>query len=163
MLQLHQALASCTLQLAGKPAATGLCEPLPRRICGPGLPTKEGAGDHVGISPERDTLPWGLVGRPWAGNEASWRDPPRSGVTVQAAILIVLACLCSGMLFGTAWTIQALQPKLRRQAEERRSINAEWQALRNTQQSVQLVRCLRCGCRLSEGSWYFEEDEPDGD
>src|ERR671917_2958682 len=101
---------------------------------------REGAGDHVGISPERDTLPRGPVGWPRAGNEASRRDPPRSGVTVQAAIFIVLACLCLGNLLGTAWTIQALQPKLRRQAEERRRINAEWQALRNTRQSVQSVR-----------------------
>jgi hypothetical protein len=124
---------------------------------------REGAGDHVGITLERDTLPRGPVGWPRAGNEASRRDPPQSGVTVEATILIVLVCLCFGILLGTAWTIQALQPKLRRQAQERRRINAEWEALRNTQQSVKLDRCPRCGCHMSEGSWYFEEYEPDGD
>ncbi len=94
----------------------------------------------------------------------SRRDPPQCAVTIQAAVLILLACLCLGMLLGTAWTAQAQQPKLRRQAEERRRLNAEWQTVRETRQSVQLVRCPRCGCLLSERAWYFEEeDDPDDD
>ncbi|MGH3972648.1 MAG: hypothetical protein ACRDS9_04910 [Pseudonocardiaceae bacterium] len=38
--------------------------------------------------------------------------------------------LCLGLLLGSMWTIQALQPKLRRQAEERRRLNEEWVAIR---------------------------------
>ncbi|MGH3786879.1 MAG: hypothetical protein ACRDRG_10105 [Pseudonocardiaceae bacterium] len=83
-------------------------------------------------------------------------------MTIQAAVLILLVCLCLGMLLGTAWTAQALQPKLRRLAKERRKLNAEWQALRDARQSVQLVACPRCGCPLHDGSRYAEEDEPDG-
>ncbi|MGH3768850.1 MAG: hypothetical protein ACRDS0_08800 [Pseudonocardiaceae bacterium] len=85
-------------------------------------------------------------------------------MTIQAAGLILLACLSLGMLLGTTWTIQVLQPKLRRQAEERRRLNAEWQAIRDARQSVQFVRCPRCGYLLSEEAQYVEEeDEPDDD
>jgi hypothetical protein len=80
-------------------------------------------------------------------------------VTTQAAGLILLACVCFGMLLGTAWTIQATQPKLRRQAEERRRLNAEWQAVRHARHSAQLIRCPRCGYPLSQGALYFEDDE----
>lgn len=99
----------------------------------------------------------------------SRRNPPLCTMTIQAAALILLACLCLGMLLGAAWTAQALQPKLRRQADERRRLNAEWQVMRDTRRSVQLVRCPRCGCPLSdeawsERAWYFEEDDdPDDD
>ena len=86
-------------------------------------------------------------------------------MTVQTVGMIVLACLFIGMLLGTAWTVQAVQPNLRRQAEERRQINAEWQAVRDAQQSVYFVRCPRCGCRLSSAGGYFddEDEEPDDD
>lgn len=84
-------------------------------------------------------------------------------MTIQAAVLILLVCLCIGVLLGTAWTAQALQPKLRRLAKERRKLNAEWQALREVRQSVQLVACPRCGCPLREETSYTKEDEPDGD
>jgi hypothetical protein len=84
-------------------------------------------------------------------------------VTTQAAGLILLACVCFGMLLGTAWTIQATQPKLRRQAEERRRLNAEWQAVRHARHSAQLIRCPRCGYPLSQGALYFEDDESDDD
>jgi hypothetical protein len=85
-------------------------------------------------------------------------------VTIYTAVFILLAFLCFGMLLGTAWTTQILQPKLRRQAEERRRLNAEWQAVRDAQRSIRLVRCPRCGCQLSEGAWYsYEEDEEEND
>ena len=94
----------------------------------------------------------------------SRRNPPQYTMTIQAAVLILLACLCLGMLLGTTWTAQALQPKLRRQADERRRLNAQWQAFQDTRRSLQLVRCPRCGCLLPEGAWYFdEEDDPDDD
>jgi hypothetical protein len=67
------------------------------------------------------------------------------------------------MLLGTTWSVQATQPKLRRQAEERRRLNAEWQAVRYAQRSTQLIRCPRCGYPLSERSLYFDDDEPDDD
>ncbi len=92
----------------------------------------------------------------------SRRNPPQSAVSVQAAGLSLLACLCFGVLLGTAWTVQALQPKLRRQAEERRRLNAEWQAVRHARQTAQLIQCPRCGCLLSDGA-YFEEGELDDD
>jgi hypothetical protein len=50
-------------------------------------------------------------------------------MTVQTVGLILLACLFIGMLLGTAWTVQAVQPNLRRQAEERRRLNAAWHAI----------------------------------
>jgi hypothetical protein len=38
--------------------------------------------------------------------------------------------ICLGLLLETSWTVQALQPTLRRQAEERRRLNEEWSAVR---------------------------------
>jgi Pyruvate/2-oxoacid:ferredoxin oxidoreductase delta subunit len=85
-------------------------------------------------------------------------------MTAQAAGLILLACFCLGMLLGTTLTIQASQPRLRRQVEERRRLNAEWQAVREAQQSMQLVRCRRCGYVLPDQTRYIEEeDDPDDD
>ncbi|MDQ4032541.1 MAG: hypothetical protein M3332_09840 [Actinomycetota bacterium] len=46
-------------------------------------------------------------------------------LTVLGAVLLI----CLGLLLGTTWTPQALQPKLRRQAEERRRLNEEWVAV----------------------------------
>jgi hypothetical protein len=94
----------------------------------------------------------------------SRRNPPQCAVTIQVAGLVLLACLCVGMLLGTTWTLQALQPKLRRQAEERRRLNAEWQAVRDAQQSVQSLSCPRCGCLLPARTRYIADgDEPDDD
>ncbi|MBV8995691.1 MAG: sigma-70 family RNA polymerase sigma factor, partial [Pseudonocardiales bacterium] len=58
------------------------------------------------------------------------------GGTIQATVLIVLVSLCVGMLLGTTWTFQALQPTFRRQAEERRRLNEEWLALRTARRSA---------------------------
>jgi hypothetical protein len=96
---------------------------------------------------------------PRSGNETSRRDPPQCTVTIQALVLILLACLCVGVLLGTAWTVQVLQPRLRRQAEERRRLNAEWQAIRDTRGSVHVVRCPRCGCLIGESDMYDEDDD----
>jgi hypothetical protein len=41
---------------------------------------------------------------------------------------VLLVCL--GLLLGATWTIQALQPKLRQQATERRSLNEQWSVIR---------------------------------
>jgi sulfite exporter TauE/SafE len=67
-------------------------------------------------------------------------------VTLQLLSGVLLVCL--GLLLGMTWTIQALQPKLRRQAEERRRLNEEWSAVRMAR--WQRGECPRCGCPLSE-------------
>ncbi len=84
-------------------------------------------------------------------SEASWRNPPPSTVTIQMLGAVLLVCL--GLLLGSSWTVQALQPKLRRQAEERRRLNEEWSTIFavRTQQDT----CPRCGSPLSEESYYF--------
>jgi sulfite exporter TauE/SafE len=63
--------------------------------------------------------------------------------TVLAGVLLV----CLGLLLGTTWTIQALQPTLRHQAEERRKLNEEWAAIRTVRR--QQGQCPRCGVSLS--------------
>jgi cell division protein FtsL len=66
------------------------------------------------------------------------------------AVLLV----CLGMLLGAAWTTQALQPKLRQQAQERRRLNEEWSAIHTARQ--QRSQCPRCAAPLSEQDWSFE-------
>jgi hypothetical protein len=65
-------------------------------------------------------------------------------IEVLGGVLLV----CLGMLLGTSWTVQALQPKLRRQAQERRRLNEEWSAVRTARR--QWVECPHCGSPLSE-------------
>ena len=79
-------------------------------------------------------------------SKTSWRNAPRSTVTLQVLSGVLLVCL--GMLLGSTWTIQALQPKLRRQAEERRRLNEEWAAVRTARR--QRGECPRCGSPFSE-------------
>jgi len=71
--------------------------------------------------------------------------------------------VCLGLLLGTTWTIQALQPKLRRQAMERRRLDEEWSAVRTTR--LQWEKCPRCGSPLSDQDWCsastIVEDRPD--
>ncbi len=107
---------------------------------------REGEGDHVDISPERDTPPRGPGRRPWTGSAPSWRNAPQSGVSLLVLGGILLACL--GLLLGAVWTIRALQLKRRRQAEERRRLNEEWLAIRTAQQ--QRAKCPRCAMVLCD-------------
>jgi predicted RNA-binding Zn-ribbon protein involved in translation (DUF1610 family) len=58
-------------------------------------------------------------------------------------LLSAVLMLSLGALLGTAWTTQASQPKLRRQAEERRRLNSEWLAVRTARR--QQRECPRCG------------------
>lgn len=84
----------------------------------------------------------------------SRRNAPRSVVTRQVlawAVLGAVLLVCLGLLLGAAWTIQALQPKLRHQAEERRRLNEEWLAVRAARQ--QRGVCPRCASPLSEHDW----------
>lgn len=116
---------------------------------------EEGADDHVDISPERDyTLSRGAAGRPRAGSEMSWRNTPQNMVTLQVLGAVMLLCL--GLLLGTSWTIQAVQPKLRRQAEERRRLNEEWLAVRAARRRQD--ECPRCAVSLMEQPWYYPDD-----
>jgi sulfite exporter TauE/SafE len=57
--------------------------------------------------------------------------------------------VCFGVLLGSAWTTQLAQPKLRRQAEERRRLNEEWVAVRAA--SREWAECPFCGNLLTEG------------
>lgn len=123
---------------------------------------------HVGISSERDTPPPGSARGPGPGSETSWRGPPQSSVTHQLfswSALSVVLLVCFGLLLGATWTTQALRPRLRRQAEERRRLNAEWSAVRTARR--QRGQCPRCASPLSEQDWYFAstlvEDPPDED
>jgi len=124
----------------------------------------KGEGDHVSISPERDTPPRDSASGPWPGSETSWRDPPHNAVSPQilGAVLLVSA----GLLLGATWTIQALQATLRRQAEERRQLNEAWSVVRSARR--QRGACPRCASALSDQEWYFApmtlvEDPPDDD
>jgi hypothetical protein len=112
----------------------------------PAPPRKKGEGAHVDISPERDTPPRGPAGGPGTGSAASWRYAAQSPMTLQVSAGLLLVCL--GLLLGVTWTIQALQVRLRHQAEERRRLNAEWAAIRAARQ--QRVQCPRCGTPLSD-------------
>jgi hypothetical protein len=122
---------------------------------------ERGGDDHVNISPERGTFARSTAGVPWAGNDTSWRNEPQNTMTIQVLGASLLVCL--GLLLGSSWTIQALQPKLRQQAEERRRLNEEWLAVRTARR-----QCSRCGSPLTERCWYFaptlvEEERPDDD
>ena len=121
-----------------------------------GLPAQEpaslmrkGAGDHVNISPERDTLPWGTAGGLRPGSTTSWRNAPQSAMTVEVMVGALLVCL--GLLLGASWTVQALQPKLRGQARERRRLNEEWSAVRTAR--LQRGKCPRCGSPMFDQDW----------
>lgn len=105
----------------------------------------------------------GTAGGPRPGSGTSWRDAPQSTVSLQ--VLSGLLSLCLGLMLGATWTVQALQPKLRRQAEERRRLNEEWVAVRTARR--QRGECPRCGSPLSEWDWYIApavvEVRPDDD
>ncbi|MGH3784922.1 MAG: hypothetical protein ACRDRO_31005 [Pseudonocardiaceae bacterium] len=85
-------------------------------------------------------------------------------MTVQVLSAVLLVCL--GLLLGSSWTIQAVQPRLYQQAEERRRLNEEWSAVRAARR--QRGRCPRCGSALSEQDWFIaptlvEERQDDDD
>jgi hypothetical protein len=76
-----------------------------------------------------------------------------------------LLLLFLGALLGGSWATQLAQPKLRRQAEERRRLNEQWAALPTVQS--QRRKCPRCSLQLSEWDWYLpfiaSEERPDDD
>ena len=110
---------------------------------------EEGAGNRVDISPERDALPRNPAAGPWSGSETSWRSTPQCTVDLMVLGAILLVCL--GLLLGAAWTVEALQYKLRRQAEERHRLNEEWSAIRTARRRRGV--CPRCASPLSERDW----------
>jgi len=120
-------------------------------------PIQKGEGDHVNNSPERDTPRRGPARGPGTGSGASWRYAAQSLVTLQVQSLVTLQVwagallVCLGLLLGSTWTIQALQSRLCRQAEERRRLNEEWAAMRAAHQ--QRAQCPRCKAPLSERDW----------
>ena len=68
-------------------------------------------------------------------------------ISLASAVLL----MCLGLLLGGSWTTQALQFRLRQQAEERRRLNEEWSAVRTARR--QRGECRRCGSPLSERDW----------
>jgi hypothetical protein len=132
--------------------------------CRTHITDEERGGDHVHISQERSALSRYTAERSWAGNDTSWRKTPQSAMTIPVLSAVLLICL--GLLLGSSWTIQALQPKLHHQAEERRRLNEEWSAVRTAHR--QRSHCPHCGSPLSEQDWYFaptsvEERQDDDD
>jgi hypothetical protein len=73
-------------------------------------------------------------------------------VTLQ--MLSHLLLLCLGVLLGTSWTLQAIQYKLHRLAEERRRLNEEWLAIRAARRQ-QLDGRRRYP--VIEPAWYSEQ------
>jgi hypothetical protein len=123
---------------------------------------EERSSSHIGLSLERDTLSRSRAGELWTGS-ASWRYAPQSAMTIEVLVGVLLVCL--GLLLGTSWTIQASQPKLRRQAMERRRLNEEWSTVRTAR--LQWEKCPRCGSLLSDQDWCYGstivKDQPDDD
>ncbi len=111
----------------------------------------EKGSDDVNITPERDTVARGTARAPWPGSETSRGDTRQSALMLQVLSGVLLVCL--GLLLGATWTTQALRPKLDRQAEERRRLNAEWLAVRTARK--QRGTCPRCGSPLTERNWYI--------
>ncbi|HET9256824.1 MAG TPA: hypothetical protein VFO16_16720 [Pseudonocardiaceae bacterium] len=97
--------------------------------------------DDVGNSAERGELPLRPAGVPGPGDTPSWRGSPRNTMILPVCGAVML--MCFGVLLGTAWTTQLLQPRLRRQAEEQRKLNEEWLALRAVRRGR--ATCPHCG------------------
>ncbi len=110
----------------------------------------------VGSSPEHDTVSRNTATGPWSGCETSWRNAPLCAVNSMVLGAVLLFFL--GLALGAAWTAQALQPKLRQQAEERRKLNEAWAAV--TAARKQRVSCPRCGYRLTDRDWYYRTQTP---
>ncbi|HET9117636.1 MAG TPA: hypothetical protein VFN75_06110 [Pseudonocardiaceae bacterium] len=72
--------------------------------------------------------------------------------------------VCLGLLLGSTWTVQALQARFRRLAQERRRLNDEWSAMRRGRR--QQGQCARCARPLCEQDWYLTQtmiQEPSDD
>ena len=94
---------------------------------------------------------WNSATAPQPASGTSWRGVPQCAVTLAVLGWLALGALlfiCLGLLLGASWTTQALQPKLRQQAEERRRLNQEWVTVRDARQRLQ--RCPRCHWSLHE-------------
>ncbi|MGH3867279.1 MAG: hypothetical protein ACRDQ4_14275 [Pseudonocardiaceae bacterium] len=93
----------------------------------------------------------------------SWRNTPQCAVTLMVLGAVLLVCL--GLLLGSTWTVQAMQHKSHRQAEERRRLNEEWSAVRTDRQRQ--GTCPRCASPRSEQDWSVAPrpaaDPPDDD
>ncbi len=141
---------------------------LPTTPLGPAVADEEGEGAHVDIPSERDTPPRASALGSLPGKDTSRRDTPQCTVTQEVVGWILLGAamlILLGLLLGWAWTTQALQPKLDKQAQERRKLNEEWLAIRTARR--QRSECPRCASPLSDKDWYYAptlvEDPPDDD
>ena len=102
--------------------------------------------DHVDIKLEHNAFALGMASRPQPGSGMSWRNAPEGAMSLLALSGTLLICL--GLLLGASWTTQALQSKLSKQAQERRKLDEEWEALRNFRRQQSL--CPHCGALLAE-------------
>lgn len=109
------------------------------------------------IALERDTIRRNTATEPRAGSETSRRNFPQR--TMISMVLGAVLLFLFGLLLGAGWTSQALQPRLRQRAEERRRLNAEWAAVHAARR--RLGRCPRCGYPLNGGDWYPGEPVTD--
>jgi hypothetical protein len=113
------------------------------------------------VSPERDAVPRSTSLNMQRGTTPSWRDVPQSAMIEQ--LLGALLLICLGLLLGTTWTIQAVQPKLNRQAAQRQRLNEEWATIYSIRRAQ--ARCPRCGFPQADVGLYSGqppiEDWPD--
>ncbi len=142
-------------------------------------PTRSGRIQAAGRPPAVPTTPPPSGDRAPLLSRTAWSAAARVGVglgTVGVSVFVghsfgagttqvlsaALLLICLGMLLEATWTIQ---PKLRRQNEERRRLNEEWSAVRTARR--QRNQCRRCASPLSEQDWYFApklaEDPPEDD
>lgn len=82
---------------------------------------------------------------------------------ITIVLLGALLSACLGALIGSAWTVQALEGRLRYHATERRRLNDEWAAVRALRERRR--RCVDCDDELN---WHRDrvlvgapEDEDD--
>lgn len=78
-----------------------------------------------------------------------WHNRRQFAMIIQVLVFVLLLCL--GLLLGSSWTLQAIRPQIRRQAEERRRLNDEWSAVRAIRH--ELDHCPHCGAPLSKQHW----------
>jgi hypothetical protein len=127
-------------------------------------PQEGGDGDHVDITLERDAPPRNQAPGPWSRSDTSRRNAPQTTVTLGWLLLGATLLICLGLLLGSTWTVQALQAKFRRLAQERRRLNDEWLTIRMAR--GQQGQCPRCARLLCEQDWYLTQttiQEPSDD
>jgi len=79
-------------------------------------------------------------------------------ILLGSALLIGIVFSVAVLLTST-WTIQAGRREFRQQAQERRRLDAEWQAVQCAEHSVQPGWCPRCGDLSSQKALYHAVED----